>query len=68
MSKSRQILADVLSGRADANLTFADLCHILERMGFTRRTGKGSHTIFHMAKVDEIVTFNRWATPQKPTK
>jgi len=55
MSKSAKILADILSGRCDANIAFADLCYILERAGFTRRSGKGSHTIFHMDRVAEIV-------------
>ena len=55
MSKSQKILFDILSGRSDANIGFTDLCYILERAGFTRRQGKGSHTIFHMANVDEIV-------------
>ena len=29
-----------------SNLAFDDLCFALERAGFTRRTGKGSHTLF----------------------
>ena len=55
MSKSVKLLAAILSGRSDSNLGFEDLCYILERAGFTRRPGKGSHTIFHMAKIPEIV-------------
>lgn len=41
MSKSQKILTDILSGRCDANIGFADLCYIFERAGFTRRPGKG---------------------------
>ena len=55
MSKSHKILSDILSGRSDANIGFSDLCYILERAGFARRPGKGSHTIFHMETVAEIV-------------
>lgn len=55
MSKSQKILSDILSGRSDANIGFADLCYLLERAGFTRRPGKGSQTIFHMESVAEIV-------------
>jgi len=55
MSKSKKILANVLSGRTDSNIGFADLCHLLEHAGFTQRTGKGSHTIFHMENLEEIV-------------
>jgi virulence-associated protein VapD len=55
MSKTRKVLADILSGRSDANIAFADLCHLLERGGFTRRQGGGSHVIFHKAEVEEIL-------------
>ncbi len=55
MSKARKILADILSGRSDANIPFADLCHLLERAGFTLRQGGGSHTIFYKTGVEEIL-------------
>jgi virulence-associated protein VapD len=55
MSKASKTLADVLTGRSDANIPFADLCHLLERAGFTRRQGGGSHVIFHKAGIDEIL-------------
>ncbi len=55
MSKSRKVLTEILSGRSDANISFSDLCHLLERAAFTRKPGKGSHTIFHKDGVDEII-------------
>ena len=55
MSKIRKILADILAGRSDANIAFADLCLLLERGGFLRRQGSGSHVIFHKADVAEII-------------
>ena len=55
MSKIRKILADILSGRSDANIEFSDLCHLLERGGFNRRQGAGSHVIFHKAEIEEII-------------
>jgi hypothetical protein len=55
MSKARKTLQDILSGRSDANIAFADICHLLERAGFTRKPGKGSHTIFHKTGVEEIL-------------
>jgi virulence-associated protein VapD len=55
MSKARKTLADILTGRSDANIPYADLCHLLERAGFTRRQGGGSHTIFHKTGVEEIL-------------
>ena len=55
MSKARKTLSDVLSGRSDANISFSDLCHLLERAGFIQKPGKGSHTIFHKPDVEEII-------------
>lgn len=55
MSKARKTLDAILSGRSDANIPFSDLCHLLERAGFERRSGKGSHTIFLKEDVEEIL-------------
>jgi virulence-associated protein VapD len=55
MSKASKTLADILTGRSDANIPFTDLCHLLERAGFTRRQGGGIHVIFRKAGVEEIL-------------
>jgi hypothetical protein len=55
MSKNRKTLTDILSGRSDANISFHDLCHLLERAGFIRRQAGGSHTIFHKEGIEEIL-------------
>ena len=55
MSKARKTLANILYGRSDANIAFADLCHLLESGGFTCRQGSGSHVIFHKAEIEEII-------------
>ena len=54
MSKYRKLLALILSGVADANVPFADLCHLLCSLGFVMRT-KGSHHLFRKAGVEEKV-------------
>lgn len=46
MSKADKILEKVMSGRSDANIAFADICYLLERVGFIRRRGSGSHVIY----------------------
>jgi predicted RNA binding protein YcfA (HicA-like mRNA interferase family) len=68
MSKTRKVLADILSGRSDANIAFADLCHLLERGGFTRRQGGGSHVIFHKAEVEKFSICSHSETKPKPIK
>lgn len=55
MSKARKTLTDILTGRSDANISFADLCYLLERAAFTRKPGKGSHTLFFKEDVEEII-------------
>ena len=55
MSRARKAIAKILEGRSDANLDFSDLCHVLERAGFIRRSGKGIHVIFTKPGVEEII-------------
>jgi predicted RNase H-like HicB family nuclease/predicted RNA binding protein YcfA (HicA-like mRNA interferase family) len=64
MSRAKKVTAKILGGRADANLDFADLCFVLERAGFTRRHGKGSHLIFSATASRKSSIFSR-AVPKR---
>ena len=44
----------IVGGKADANVDFADLCHLLRQIGFTERT-KGSHHVFKKPDIPAIV-------------
>ena len=55
MSRVKKTLARLLEGRSDANFDFNDLCFLVERAGFSRRQGSGSHIIFFKEGVDEII-------------
>jgi predicted RNA binding protein YcfA (HicA-like mRNA interferase family) len=55
MSKAEKLAAKILSGKSDQNLSFADLCHVIERAGFQLRSGKGSHRIYYKDGVVEII-------------
>lgn len=44
----------ILSGRSDANIDFADLCFLLSKYDFDERI-KGSHHIFTKDGVEEII-------------
>ncbi len=66
MSRAKKAVAKILEGRSDANLDFDDLCFVLERAGFTRRSGKGSHAIFFRDGVDEILNLQPKAGKAKP--
>jgi len=54
VSKHDKIQERVLSGTADANVNFDDLCKMLERKGFGRRI-KGDHHIFTREGIAEII-------------
>ena len=52
MSKISKLIQKILSGTSDTNIEFDELCLLLERLGFERRT-KGSHNIFRKKGIEE---------------
>ncbi|HCL57453.1 MAG TPA: toxin HicA [Spirochaetia bacterium] len=54
MSKLEKFLVKILSGNADQNIDFHELCHLLQHLGFSLRI-KGSHHIFTKENIDEII-------------
>lgn len=55
MGKFEKLLHRILSGKADANIPFDDLCQLLRRLGFDERTS-GSHHSFRRQGVRVILT------------
>ena len=54
MSQFEKILAKVLIGTSDANISFTDLCKLLKQLGFDDRI-RGSHHIFTKDGIEEIL-------------
>jgi predicted RNA binding protein YcfA (HicA-like mRNA interferase family) len=54
MSKLKKSAKQVLSGSADTNINFSDLCRILEIPGLQNRI-KGSHHIYYKEGISEII-------------
>ena len=54
MRQRSRLLQRILSGRADANIRFSDLCALLRRLGFDERI-RGSHHVFTRDGLDEIL-------------
>jgi predicted RNA binding protein YcfA (HicA-like mRNA interferase family) len=50
MGKWDKLIEQILRGTSDANIPFNDLCGLLIRLGFERRT-RGSHNVFRKAGV-----------------
>ena len=54
MSQRSKHLLAILSGTRDGNIRFADLCNILEFLGFQLRI-KGGHHIYYKDGIEEII-------------
>ncbi len=65
MSKRDRVVEQVLSGVADANIAFDDLCHLLEQLGFEIRV-RGSHHLFRKSGVVERINLQRDGSKAKP--
>lgn len=55
----------ILRGASDANISFADICQLLRRLGFDERI-RGSHHIFTKYGVDEILNLQPKGANAKP--
>ena len=65
MGKWARLIEQILRGTSDANIPFNDLCGILIRLGFEKRT-RGSHNIFRRAGVVEKPNLQRAGKNAKP--
>ena len=65
MSKFEKFLRRLLSGQADTDISFADLCSLLYRMGFVERI-RGDHHIFSRSDVIEIINIQPAGDKAKP--
>jgi hypothetical protein len=65
VTRREKLVAEVLSGRADANIDFDDLRALLLVFGFSERT-KGSHHLFRKPGVEERVNLQRDGRNAKP--
>jgi hypothetical protein len=65
LTKRGKLLTRVLQGTQDTNIPFLELCQLLENLGFEKRT-RGSHHIFFMKGVEEILNLQPKGTTAKP--
>jgi hypothetical protein len=65
VSKHAKLLERILLGTADANIPFDGLCALLQKLGFQRRM-RGSHHIFYMEGVEEILNLQPRGSSAKP--
>ena len=65
MEKHSKLKDKILSGNADNNIGFVDLCRLLIYLGFDRRI-KGDHHIFTRDDLMEIINLQPRANKAKP--
>ena len=65
MDKHEKLYRHILLRRSDANVSFAGLCALLERLGFDERI-RGDHHIFTMGQVEEILNLQPRSGKGKP--
>jgi hypothetical protein len=65
MTKRDRLIRNILSGTADANIAFADLCGLLAALGFGERV-KGDHHMFTKNDVEEIINLQPRGNMAKP--
>lgn len=54
-----------MRGVSDANIPFAQMCHLLKKLGFEERI-RGSHHIFTRDGVEEIINLQAKGSKAKP--
>jgi predicted RNA binding protein YcfA (HicA-like mRNA interferase family) len=65
MTKWNTLLEKILNGSKDSNISFYDLCGLLERLGFEKRI-KGSHHIFRKNGISEKPNLQKSGNTAKP--
>ena len=65
MSTLEKFFLKLLSGEADASISFSDLCQLMQRLGFEERI-KGSHHIFRKYGVEEKINLQKDGSKAKP--
>jgi len=65
MGKYQKLIIKILSGMADASVSFAELCNLLKVLDFEERT-KGSHHVFRKEGVIEKINLQKEGSHAKP--
>ena len=65
MHKFKKTLDKILKGRADANISFIDICNLLISLGFVLRIS-GGHHVFRKDFVEEKINLQKDGINAKP--
>lgn len=65
MNKGKRLILRILSGTADSNIDFDDLCNLLISFGFDLRI-RGSHNIFRKEGIVDKINLQKSGNKAKP--
>jgi predicted RNA binding protein YcfA (HicA-like mRNA interferase family) len=65
MGKYDKLILQILRGLSDANISFDDLQHLLEHLGFEVRI-RGSHHVYRRTGILEKINLQRQGAKAKP--
>ncbi len=65
MTKREKLLQRLMNGQADTDISFEDLCSLLNRLGFQERV-RGDHHIFAKDGIAEIINLQPLGSKAKP--
>jgi hypothetical protein len=67
VTETDKLLVRILRGASDNNIPFEGMCRLLRNLGFNERT-RGSHHIFTMDGVEEILNLQTKGGRANPTR
>jgi predicted RNA binding protein YcfA (HicA-like mRNA interferase family) len=65
MGKHDELIIQIVLRRSFINISFSELCNLLEWLGFKKRI-KGDHHIFYKEDVEEIINLQPKGSLAKP--
>jgi hypothetical protein len=65
MTRVQKFFTKLMDGTGDANISFAELCALLHRLGFKERL-RGDHHIFTREDIEEILNLQPKGASAKP--
>lgn len=65
MTKREKLIAKILQGSSDTNITFDDLCELMRSFDFEERI-RGSHHVFTRDDIEEIINIQPRGSLAKP--
>ncbi len=67
MGRHETLIRRILDGRSDANISFDELCSLLQHLGFQERS-RGSHFIYRRSGIEERINLHETGETLSPIR